>query len=98
MADKPPAPPKSSAKPKRPGNLPHGRWLGDFEPLSKVERQLVEHCARGAWLSLAEERPEKPSAENRIRASIIRFLLLGGDDQNPVHEKGVMVRGAWVEE
>lgn len=103
MAAKPPAPPKSRAKPKRPAkpsrpaNLPRGRWLGDFEPLSKVERQLVAHCARGEPFVLGTEPPEKPLVANRIRAGIIRFLLIGGDGRNPIHENGVMVRGAWVQ-
>lgn len=109
MAGKAPVPPKSSAKPKRPAkprlpakpkrpaNLPYGRWLGDLEPLSMVERQLVEHCARGAPLTLGNERPEKALAGNKIRAGIIRFLLLGGDDWNPIHEEGVIVIGAWIE-
>jgi hypothetical protein len=96
MAAKPPVPRKSPAKPKRPANLPHGRWLGDFEPLSEVERQLVEHCAHGTVLTLGNERPEKPLATNKIRGGIIRFLLLGGDEHYPVHEKGVMIEGVWV--
>lgn len=78
--------------------MPFGRWLGDFEPLSKVEKQLLEHCAHGATFIIGPTLPQKPLAGNRIRAGIIRFLLLGGDDLNPVHEAGVMVQGAWIED
>jgi hypothetical protein len=31
-----------------------------------------------------------------IRASFLRFLLLGGDDNAPVHEKGVQLVGAYI--
>jgi hypothetical protein len=48
-------------------------------------------------LMLGNSRPQKSLAANRIRADIVRFLLLGGDDLNPVHEDGVMVAGAWIE-
>ena len=84
-------------RPHRPADLPYGRWLGDFEPLSAIEKRLVEHCARGEPLVVDKSRPEKPSIGNRIRADIIRFLLLGGDGENPVHENEVRVRGAWIE-
>jgi hypothetical protein len=33
----------------------------------------------------------------RLSASeLIRFLALGGDALHPVHEEGVMLRGAWI--
>jgi hypothetical protein len=31
-----------------------------------------------------------------VRASFVRFLVLGGDEQAPVHEHGVQLRGAWL--
>ncbi len=93
---------------KRPANVPHGRWLADLEeeegPLSEAERALVECCARGkpwfpkdcVWEDGKPQRPEEPSEANRIRASLIRFLALGGDALHPVHEDGVMCVGGWV--
>lgn len=42
------------------------------------------------------ERPEEGTAGNTIRAELIRFLALGGDDAHPVHEEGVMAWGAWI--
>lgn len=86
-------------KPARPKGLAHGRWLGDFPDLSPAEQLLVECCARGEiWKPVGWdwERPEAASVANTIRAELIRFLALGGDDAHPVHEEGVMVRGAWV--
>lgn len=86
--------------PKRPPGLAHGRWLGDFPDLSAAERALVAACGRGepwepeGWDG--ETRPEEPTPENTISSDLIRFLALGGDAEHPVHEQGVMVRGAWI--
>jgi hypothetical protein len=35
--------------------------------------------------------------EQRVRAPFLRFLLLGGGEQAPVHERGVQLAGAWIE-
>src|SRR5699024_9317932 len=44
---------------------------------------------------LREERV--PITETKyVRADFLRFLLLGGDEQAPVHEHGVMLQGAYV--
>lgn len=42
-------------------------------------------------------RPTKATSANRIRAGLIRFLVLGGDEAHPVHENGVQLIGAWIE-
>ena len=87
-------------KPKRPAHLPHGRWLGDLEPLSAAEKALVAACAKGEFWAPegwdGESRPDVATPANTIRAGLLRFLLLGGDANHPVHEEGVMVRGAWI--
>jgi hypothetical protein len=98
-ATKTPAPKRPARKPARPKGLAQGRWLGDFLDLSAAERRLVECCARGEeWMpeGCDGERPEAATPGNTIRAELIRFLALGGDDAHPVHENGVMVWGAWV--
>ena len=46
---------------------------------------------------IASVRPEKAAPENTVRGAFLRFLLLGGDDDAPVHEKGVILRGAFIE-
>ena len=87
------------AAPPRPTNLAHGRWLGDFPRLTAAEKALVAYCARGEeWKprNWDETRPEAPTRANTIRADLIRFLALGGDPAHPVHELGVMLRGAWI--
>jgi hypothetical protein len=40
--------------------------------------------------------PAERTAANSIRASLVRFLALGGDERTPVHEAGVTIRGAWL--
>jgi hypothetical protein len=93
---------KRAPKPKRPPHLAHGRWLGDLEdeaPLSDAEWALVAACARGeVWEPEGwdGEVPTAATSANTIRASLIRFLLLGGDAEHPVHEEGVTASGAWI--
>ena len=74
----------------------HGRSLADFPKLSAAEQKLIACARNGEWCELDPKRPEKPTEANTIRAGLIRFLALGGDDDNPVHERGVQLRGAWV--
>ncbi len=76
----------------------YGRSLSDFEPLLPAERKLLEATARGEVAEISDERPEKAAQENIVRAGFLRFLLLGGDEQAPVHERGVKLQGAWISE
>jgi hypothetical protein len=92
---------KKPTLPKRPGHLPQGRWLADLGELSTAEERLVECCALGkVWVPERwdGERPEAGTDANKIKADLIRFLVLGGDAGHPVHEKGVMIFGAWIED
>ena len=82
---------------KRPPHLPHGRWLGDFAPLNDAEKKLLAACAAGVYCTLNnDDRPDAAGDEHIIRAALIRFLALGGDAANSVHERGVQLRGAWI--
>lgn len=92
-------PPSPPAPPKRPPGLASGRWLDDLSPLNPAEMALVDACKRGKRWEPAEwdrKRPTGATNANTIRADVIRFLLLGGDTGHPVHEAGVMLRGAWI--
>ena len=91
--------PSPPAPPERPPNLANGRWLDDLSPLNPAEMALVDACQRGKpWVPAGwrGERPTNAIKANTIRADVIRFLLLGGDTGHPVHEEGVMLRGAWI--
>jgi hypothetical protein len=86
---------------------PRGRTLAEFKthihsdelPLYPAERMLLEACRVGGNAPISTKRPQKSdkSDRNTVRASFIRFLALGGDDQAPVHERGVKLQGAWIE-
>jgi hypothetical protein len=79
-------------KPKR----AFGRSLTDFENLSEAEKKLIDCAARGEMCVLGESVPAAPTIENLVRPELIRFLALGGDEDAPVHEKGVQLKGAWI--
>lgn len=77
--------------------LPKGRTFAEFQPLTPGESKLLDACANGEVAELGSERPTAKSDTNTVRASFVRFLALGGDDEVPVHEQGVQLGGAWIE-
>lgn len=77
--------------------MPKGRTLAEFLPLTSGEMVLLKACADGEVAKVSDNRPTEKSAENMVRASFIRFMALGGDDDAPVHEQGVQLQGAWIE-
>lgn len=93
------APTKARAKPAanpKPARA-FGRSIGDFPKLNAAEKKLIACCARGDTCVLGDgERPEEFSEERKVRAGLIRFFILGGDDETPVHERGVDLKGAWI--
>lgn len=77
--------------------FPKGRTLAEFQPLQPAETALLQACAEGNVAVVGQERPAEKTEGNAVRASFIRFLALGGDDEAPVHEQGVQLIGAWIE-
>jgi hypothetical protein len=77
-------------------NCASGRSFREFEPLSAAERKLVKSCRCGTDAIVSKRRPKRETDANRVRASLVRFLALGGDDDAPVHEYGVSLAGAWI--
>src|SRR5688572_13765088 len=73
-----------------------GRSLEDFEPLSSAERTLLVSCAHGQIAEIQADLPKRGTKSNRVRASFLRFLALGGDASTAIHEHGIRVRGAWI--
>jgi hypothetical protein len=82
-----------------------GRRLTDFRVeaaatphgLLTAEEALLRAAARGEICDLGDARPALPTDANLIRAGFLRFLLLGGDDQAPVHERRIELRGACID-
>ena len=76
----------------------YGRSLADFGELLPAEQKLLDCSATGEEAKIGGDVPVDAFDPNKIvRASFLRFLLLGGDAQAPVHERGVQLIGAWVE-
>ena len=73
-----------------------GRSLGDFQQLSPAEQILLASCRQGEPADIGACRPDAETEANCVRAAFIRFLALGGDADNPIHERGVRLGGAWV--
>lgn len=73
--------------------------LADFEPLRPAEKRLV------AWLQagnrkdfvLSESVPHGPSDAVTLRATLIRYLALGGCDTCRLPNTGLRVWGAYIE-
>jgi len=76
---------------------PDGRKLAEFIPFKPAEQKLLDACRSGEEAVISEQRPEQADDNNIVRASFLRFLALGGDESAPVHERGVLLKGAWVE-
>jgi|GEM_PF-1282859 len=76
---------------------PHGRSLADFLPLKPAEELLLKNSVSGAETRIARQLPTQASPENTVRGSFLRFLILGGDDLVKIHERGVLLAGAYIE-
>lgn len=82
-----------ATKPKK----PFGRSLSDFKKLGLAEKKLLEACRLGMPAVVGTgNRPHEKTEANAIHPDFLRFLILGGDEQAPVHEHGVQIEGAWI--
>ncbi len=71
--------------------------LIDFGPLSPAEERIFADLKHGDFDRLGDGHiPGEPVPERVIRAEILRFILLGGDEENQPHEKGIRVSGGWI--
>ncbi len=74
--------------------------LADFHPLLPAEREVIATLRSGDFDRLGQEAagslPELGDASRAVRADLLRFLLLGGEEGARPHEKGIRVQGAWV--
>ncbi|MGF6594525.1 hypothetical protein [Pseudomonas sp. 2835] len=74
-----------------------GRSLCDFFERTAAEERLLDCVKQGKIAQLSPVRPNHSSIDNRVSADFLRFLLLGGDESAPVHERGVQLQGAYIE-
>lgn len=76
-----------------------GRSLSDFPNLNDAEKRVLACTSKGEIAFFGNEIPrtEAERKERTVRAGLMRFLALGGDDATSVHEKGIQIRGALVD-
>jgi hypothetical protein len=72
--------------------------LPDFNDLSPVEQGLVDWLKAGKRMDyvVSDGVPKESTAANTIRATLIRYLALGGCDACKPPATGVRVWGAWI--
>ncbi|MCP4562576.1 MAG: hypothetical protein GY873_23405 [Bosea sp.] len=71
--------------------------LDDFRPLLPAEEEIVAKLQSGEFDGLGDgARPMQPDPACTVRAAFLRFLILGGEAGCRPHEKGVLIRGAWI--
>jgi hypothetical protein len=74
-----------------------GASLEDFRPLLPAEEVVLSRLLSGGLDRLGDgARPSTDDSARAIRASFLRFLLLGGEEGYRPHEKGIRVSGAWI--
>lgn len=73
-----------------------GRSLSDFGVLHPAERTLLENCADGVVTCAESKKPAVYKKRNHVRASFLRFLLLGGDRHVAIHERGIQIKFAYI--
>lgn len=73
--------------------------LDDFRPLLPAEEEIVARLQSGNFDRLGDGvLPTEADPARIVRAPFLRFLILGGEAGCRPHEKGVLVRGAWISE
>ena len=71
-----------------------GRSLADFGHLCDAEMKVIAATREG---TAAIFDGALPTARRTVRADLVRFLALGGDDAAPVHEQGVLILGGCID-
>ncbi|MDX5930241.1 hypothetical protein [Acidiphilium acidophilum] len=75
---------------------PRGTTLAEFLPLGTAERKLLTAVAAGEIAQFETALPILSDETNTIRAEYIRFLAVGGDENTPIHEKGICISGGCI--
>ena len=71
--------------------------LAQWGELGPAEVALIDGLTSGTLDRISGGGlPEAGDESRRVRAGLIRFLLLGGPGAPALHEKGIRVSGAWV--
>lgn len=71
--------------------------LHRFEPLGAAEQVLLTGLESGSFDRVGDGTPpEEPTPDLTVRASLLRFLLVGRDNAPRLHEKGLRLSGAAI--
>lgn len=71
--------------------------LAQFGELSRAEQVMVDGIGNGVFDRVgAGGLPDVWDEDRKVRAGVIRALLLGGEGVPAIHEKGLRLSGAWV--
>lgn len=74
------------------------RNLESFEPLWPAEKLLIKEISSGLDAHIGRDVPSRnPSHERRVRASFLRYLVTGGCDSFRPPDRGIRIRGAFIE-
>ena len=80
---------------RQPNRQAKGRSLKEFGELSVAEKEILQGADLGKAIFVGIKdpnqfkRPEEKSQANVVRADFLRFLILGGDENTPIHEWGI---------
>ncbi len=75
----------------------HMDTFDKFAPLSVAEERLLAECSGANRITFGDgERPETDAQDARLRAAVVRALLLQQGDVPRLHAKGLRLRGAWI--
>ena len=73
------------------------RVLEQFAPFGPAEVTLIKGAGSGAFDRIGGGGvPEAGDESRRVRAELVRFLLLAQSEAPLLHEKGLRVGGAWI--
>jgi hypothetical protein len=71
--------------------------LARFGTLGRAEQTMVDGVGNGVFDRVgAGGLPREGDPDRKVRADLIRALLLGGEGLPAMHEKGLRLSGAWV--
>lgn len=71
--------------------------LARFGDLGPAEIALIKGVGSGSFDQVGSGGlPDAGDETRRVRADLIRYLLLGGPDAPAMHEKGLRLGGAWI--
>ena len=79
------------------GSERYPRTIADLGPLTAAEAHVLAQASAGDDAILGNAVPDAATDDRRVRASLLRYILLGGCEAHPAHEKGIWIEGAWID-